>query len=71
MVPQVCQDLWALKVHKVQLVSQDPLACQVLAKQVNLEFPVPEEPLVLLELLVKKASQVQQALLVNLVLQVP
>lgn len=29
MVPQVCLDLWVLKVHRVQLVNQVPLACQV------------------------------------------
>lgn len=70
MVPQVCLDLWALKVHRALLVSQAPLACQVLAKQVSLEFQVVEDPLVLLEPLVRKESQAQPVLLVSQVLLV-
>lgn len=70
MVPQVCLDLWGLKVHRVLLVSQAPLACQALAKQVNLEYQVAEEPLVLLEPLVRKESQAQLVLLVNQVVLV-
>ena len=70
MVPQVPLDLWELKVHRVLLVSQVPLACQVLAKQVSPEFQVPEDPLVLQEPLVRKESQAQLVLLVNQVLLV-
>lgn len=70
MVPQVCLDLWVQKVHRVLLVSQAPLACQVLAKQVNLEYQVAEEPPVLQEPLVKKESQALLVLLVNQVLLV-
>lgn len=70
MVPQVYLDQWGLKVHRVKLVSQAPLACQVLAKQVNLEYQAAEEPLVLLEPPVKKESQVQLVILVSQVLLV-
>lgn len=70
MVPQVCLDLWGLKVRRVLLVSQAPLACQVLEKQVNLEYQVAEVLLVLQEPLVRKESQAQLVLLVNQVLLV-
>jgi hypothetical protein len=64
MVPQVHMDQQGLKVHRVLLVSQAPLACQALAKQVNLESQVAEDLPVLLEPLVKKESQAQLVLLV-------
>lgn len=70
MVPQVCLDLWALKVHRVMLDSQAPLACQVLVNPVNLVCQVTEEPLVLQEPLVRKVSQAQLVLLVSQVLLV-
>lgn len=70
MEPQVCPDLWVLKVHRVQLVSMAPLACQELARQVNQECQVEEEPLVVLEQLVRKESLVLLVLLVNQVLLV-
>lgn len=67
MVPQVCPELWDLKVLRVQLVSPVPLACQVLVSQVSLECQVTEEPPVLQEPLVRRESQ---APLVSQVLQV-
>lgn len=70
MVHQVCLDLWGLKVHRVLLVSQAPLACQVLAKQVNQEYQVAEDPPVHQEPLVRKESQAQLVLLVIQVLLV-
>ena len=70
MVPQVCLDLWDLKVHRVQLVSQVPLACQVLEKQENLEYQVAEDPPVVQEPLVRKGSQALLVLLVSQVLLV-
>ena len=70
MVHQVCLDLWGLKVHRVQLVSQAPLACQVLAKQVNLEYQAAEELQALQEPLVKRESQAQLVILVSPVPQV-
>lgn len=70
MVAQVCLDLWVLKVHMVQLVSQAPLACQVLANQAKLEYLVVEEAPVLQEPLVRKESQAQLVLLVTQVLLV-
>lgn len=70
MVPQECLDLWVLKVHRVQLVSQAPLVCQVLAKRANLEYQVAEEPPVLQEPLVRKESQAQLVILVSQVLLV-
>ncbi|KAA8583246.1 hypothetical protein FQN60_015792 [Etheostoma spectabile] len=70
MVPQVCLDLWVQKVHRVQLVSRDPLVCQVLAKRVNLEYQVAEEPPVLQEPLARKVSQAQLVILVSQVLLV-
>lgn len=65
MVPQVCQDQWELKVPRDQLGSPAPLACQVLAKQENLEFQAAEDHLVPPEQLVRRESQVQQALLAS------
>lgn len=70
MVPQVCMDLWVLKVHRVQPVSQDHLACQVLAKRANLEYQVAEDPPVHPEPLDRKESQAQLVLLVSQVLLV-
>lgn len=70
MVLQVCLDLWGLKVHRVMLVSQAPLDCQVLAKQENLEYQAAEEHPVLQEQLVRKESQAQLVLLVSQVLLV-
>lgn len=70
MVPQVCLDLLGLKVHRVLLVSQAPLACQALAKRVNLEYQVAEELLVPLEPLVRKESQAHLVLLVSQVVLV-
>lgn len=67
MVPQVCLDLWELKVHRVQLASQVPLVCQVLVKLVSLESQVAEVPLVLQEPQVRRENLV---LLVSLVSQV-
>lgn len=68
MVPQACPDLWGLKVHRVLPVSQAHLACQELAKQVNLESQVAEDLPVLLEPLVRRESQAQLDLLVSQVL---
>jgi len=70
MVPQVRLDLWVSKVPRVLLVSQAPLACQVLAKLVNQEYQEAGEPLVLQERLVKKESRAQLDLLVSRVLLV-
>lgn len=70
MVPQVCLDLWALKVHRVLLDNQAPLACQVLVKRVNQVSQETEEPLVLQEPLVRRVSQAQLVLLVSQVLLV-
>ncbi|KAG7244190.1 hypothetical protein INR49_004263, partial [Caranx melampygus] len=57
-------------VHRVQLVSQAPLACQVLAKQVNLEYQAAEELQALQEPLVKRENQAQLVILVSPVPQV-
>lgn len=66
-----CLDLWDLKVHKVQLVSQGPLECLVLVKLESLEPQAAEELLVLPEPLDKRESPVPLVSLVTLVLQVP
>lgn len=70
MVTQVCLDLWVLKAHRDQLVSPAQLAGQVLAKQVNTDYQVAEDPPVLQEPLVRKESQAQLVLLVSQVLVV-
>lgn len=68
MVAPVCLDLWVLKVHKVQLVNQAHLACQVLATRALLDYQEAEVHLVLQEQLVRKGSQAQLAILVRQVL---
>lgn len=68
MVTKACLAQLGLEAHKVQLVSQVPLACQVSAKQENLELQVAEEPLVPQEPSVRKESQALLALLVIQVL---
>lgn len=58
-VPQECLDQWGQKVLRVLLVNQAPLACQVLANQVNLESQETEDHLELQEPLARKESQAQ------------
>lgn len=70
MVPQVHQGQWGLRVHRDPLVSQALLECQVLEKQVSLEYQDPEDLQEPREPLVRKESQAQLDLPVNLVLLV-
>lgn len=71
MVPLACLDLWDLKVHKVQLVSQAPLECPVLGKLESPEPQAAEELLVLPEPQDKRESPAPLASLVTQVVLVP